>query len=518
MKERCTVLLRVIALFCIVAPALAQEEKGNPTDNVEMRGPRGVFSATSGEACVLYADSMPGEEWGEKINRAIAKLRDGADGGTVLLPAGHLKISTTIDFTANRRAAPTGIVLQGAGGASATRLIWEGKPNSAMIFIPSPWHCQVRGVYLDADKAEGITGIHFPAGWSRGWNVSRHLMLDDVVFRHCKIGLDIGDIYSPDLSQHLFQGLWFWQCETGVRVTGANVANLWFYGISMDGGVKTCFDLIGHSARKIRKSADEPMPTDGSDVLRDQDGREVFWDSVPELPKKQGQVDQFFGKDKGYYAGGGYPELVVYGLEVHTSTPDAWVIRTNFAPIRIYSARCEGPGGLLRHTSPLGDFRNNVVLVDVSAVCKGEGSNGNVIEHHGKGPLYLIGCNFNGNVALADTRVFANGVHFMKEGLGFTQLPDRTGAVIHQTHFIHQQTVAVPEGAKAVRVPLTGVNRQRNADYQVLVTPRFRCGGFWVSNQDRDGFAVNFELPAPAGALVGTLVTHEPMLNSKQNY
>ncbi len=518
MGKRLARWLAVGALCCFGAAVAAQEEGVTRLDKAEMRGPLGVFSALSGEPYVLYAESMPGEEWGEKINHAIARLRAGADGGTVLLPPGNLKISTTIDFAAKRGHVPQGLVLQGAGGASATRLTWEGKPNSVMISIPSPWHCQVRGVYLDATQVEGITGIHFPAGWSKGWNTSRHLVLDDIVFRRCRIGLDIGDIYSPDLSQHIFQGLWFYQCETGVRVTGANVANLWFYGVSIDGGCKTCFKLVGHSARKIRKSPDEPMPADGYDVLRDQDGKEVFWNDVPELPKKQGQVAQYFGDEKGWYAGGGYPELVVYGLEVHTSTPDSWVIDTNFAPIRIYSARCEGAGGILRFNNPMGNFRHNVVLIDVSATCKGENSNGNVIEHYGKGPLHLIACNFNGNVALADTRVFADGVHFLKEGAGFTQLPDRSGAVIHQTHFIYQQTVPVPEGAKTVRVSLNGVNRQRNANYQALVTPRFRCGGFWVSNQDRDGFTVNFEQAAPAGASVDALVTREPMLNSKTEY
>jgi hypothetical protein len=127
-----------------------------------------------------------------------------------------------------------------------------------------------------------------------------------------------------------------------------------------------------------------------------------------------------------------------------------------------------------------------------------------------------MNCDFAGHVGLADTRVFTAGVHFMEEGEGFRQLPGTTGAEVHQPQYIHQRTIRVPRDATSVHVELTGVNRQRSGDYQAMVTPRFNSGSFWISDQDRDGFTVNFEKPAPADAAVAVMVSHEPMINSKR--
>ena len=68
----------------------------------------------------------------------------------------------------------------------------------------------------------------------------------------------------------------------------------------------------------------------------------------------------------------------------------------------------------------------------------------------------------------------------------------------------------VPEGATSVEAPLAGLNEQADANYQVAVTPTFNAGGAWVSRKERNRVIINFANPAPAGAKLDVIVTHEP--------
>ncbi|MFA7485960.1 MAG: hypothetical protein WCZ89_08055, partial [Phycisphaerae bacterium] len=439
------------------------------------KGPENIFgqSGNAKEAYVVYAETMSGNDWGERINNAIDKLLEDWPGGEVILPVGQISVSTTIDFsgTGTMKDSGASVILRGPGGPRSTELIWKGLPNKPVIEMASPWFCQIRNLAIDGNKTKGVIGIRFRAGWERGTagkNTARHNVVDGVYITNCDIGFQIGDYYGPDLASHNFRDIWINKCRLGINVLGANVANLWFTGITITGGedCEAGFKLEnsgGFIARSITEKSTKPPPR----ALRDTFGKEVFFEEVPIGARKF----HSFGETAPGTVSGGIPEFVVYGLSVAMHNPKGWVIHTDCAPIRIYSARTEGVTPLLYYSDrSISDLPFNVMLQDVASYSLGN-EKGNVIEYHGPGPLYLINCSLLGNVACGDTDVFSIGTHFwfnkhvekkveLLRG-GFVPISPANKPQIHQAQNFFQLTVEVPKNAKLVKVPLTGINNQR---------------------------------------------------------
>ena len=94
--------------------------------------------------------------------------------------------------------------------------------------------------------------------------------------------------------------------------------------------------------------------------------------------------------------------------------------------------------------------------------------------------------------------------------IGFTQLPDTSGAQIHEVTPSTTMTVTVPKGATAIEVPLEGVATQADTAYQVYVTPSFNAGGHWVTGKNRQGFALHVAKAPEQDATVDVLVQRTP--------
>ena len=320
------------------------------------------------------------------------------------------------------------------------------------------------------------------------------------------------------------------------------------------------FKIIGYTARYIRKSADEEMPTSEQPgyptVLMDPDNnKEIFRDQVPEYALKRMAINR---PHRGWAArtwlGGGAPDITIYSLIGHSRDPTTWMFDTNHGTVRVYTARIEGPGGIFRSTSTLISGRFNDMLVDVTSVSPG-GLTGNAIEYHRQGPLYLIGGVYEGNIALGnDTIVYSVGTKFFErrttsggvirpdykipEGLpakrtgqtsvfpglrvpydrvtfpyptdiGFRQLPGTSGSQVHEMAPILLKTVAIPEGKTSLLVELKGMDSQPSS-YQVVATPNFDSGGVWVTDRARYGFTINSGKPAPAKAKVDLVIQRTP--------
>jgi len=500
-------------------------------EHATLMSPRGIYSALrENEAYTVYAEAFPGEDWGEKINNAVSAVRMRADGGEVVLPPGTLEVSTTISLGGNitkTSGAPMGVILRGAGGASTTRISWNGPPKQAIIDMPAPWWCQVKNLQVNGNNVAGVIGIRYRDGLERGRNGGKLDSIENIEIRKCDVGLEVGSIFGPDLVSSSFRNIFITQVRIGVRVLGSNVAIQQFYNICITDFKEAGFKLMGFSGRLVRSRKEKDTPTDEK-VLRTPDGEEVFMEDIPEYGRKHrvhySTHTDVPGSKAKPWVGGGYPEIIIYGLSVHSSTPNAWVIDTNWAPVRIYSARCEGMGGLLRVTRGLPNMRHNIVLMDVSATAVGN-EKGNVIEFDGPGPLYLIGCSLNGNVAVADTEVFSIGTHFYF--YDFRQrypyqvvdagiVPLRPGHVprVHQAHNLSHLDVTVPAGAKSVRVPLGGGTVQQDGNYHVLPTMTWNAGNHWVTEASRDSFTLNFVRAPEADALVRILLTRRPFQQS----
>ena len=68
--------------------------------------------------------------------------------------------------------------------------------------------------------------------------------------------------------------------------------------------------------------------------------------------------------------------------------PQAWMIDTNWAPVRLEHVRMEGCSGVLRATGKgMRNSRFNDMLIDVNAVTTG-GLSGCAIEYHKAGPIW----------------------------------------------------------------------------------------------------------------------------------
>lgn len=561
---------------------------GEESQTVRIQGLEGIY-AREGRAYVVYADAMPGDEWGEKINNAIQRALEGSIAAEVVLPPGHLTIKTPIKFWRQRKIPSKGIdttaegieladlrqvytgirggrrqdlakglVLRGAAGRGTTKLFWDGGPNQVVIDMPAPWYCEIRNIEIDGRNTKGLIGIRYRAGWEFGVNGGKSNIFEGITLSNMDVGIQVGDPFGPDLVASSFRDIRLFAVRIGVRAVGANVAEIWFQNIFINKCEEAGFKLITHSGRVVRNLAEKDTPTN-ENVLRDADGREIFLEQIPEYARKT-KVQNIEhadvpGSNRRPWVGGGGPTIVIQNVVSHMNNPKTWLVDSNGAPLRLYGVRHEGPGGIFRTRGGGVAMRFNDILVDVNAVTAG-GMNGYVIEYDKYGPLYLVGGTFEGPIALGNNAVvYTMGTKFwnrqramsgiiqkgeelppnsfykrtgqertipnrrwpgelvrsgVHEKIGFVQKPGTSGARVYEMQSVFQTTVRVPEGKVLVTVPLEGLNRQIDVNYQVMVTPGWQAGSVWVAEKKRDGFTVRFDNPAPRGATIDVEVRRPP--------
>ncbi|MBI4025108.1 MAG: hypothetical protein HY360_09010, partial [Verrucomicrobia bacterium] len=379
------------------------------------------------------------------------------------------------------------------------------------------------------------------------------------------IGIEVGGLFGPDLVGATFINTTVTNVRIGYRLMGCNVTSMVFINPLVAEFEEAGFQIKAFGGRQIRVSKDEPIVQRHADgrpgVLMDPDEeREIFqtdlpaWLSAPGVTYPTWWSANAAGK-RVLWAGGGNLDVTIYGLLAHSSHLNSWVIDTNWGLVRVYSARIEGMGGIFRSSVPMaaGNYAN--VLMDMATTSAG-GLNGNAIELHGEGPLYLIGGTYRANIALGGrSLVYAFGARFetpdsSSEALlplgydrpldqrikrtgetravscergqaemvrvthprnpGFINLPGSHGARVHELTQSARMTVSALKEQTSVEVKLAGMAVQPDANYQVAVTPNFNAGGVWVSRKQRDSITVNFNHPAPPGATLDVLISHDP--------
>jgi hypothetical protein len=446
---------------------------------------------SAGRAYEVRVQAVPGDDIAHKLQAAIDRARQ-SYGGTVVLPPGKFTVSRSIELAGSLEKFPTGgasgVALEGAGG---TVIKYTGPAGSAVLDMPAPWGCAVRNLTIDGNGA-AVAGVRYRGGYDRQTNGGKNNQFENLEIRNVDVGIEIGDVFNPDLVGSTFTAIHIEDVRIGVRLLGANVTGMVFSNVTLSNYRQAGFSLLGFGGRRIRRTKADPPASSGNGVLTDPDsGREIFADQVPPYT-----LEHMASRlpDGQYVVGGGSNDLVIFGLEALSQSAASWLIDTNQCHVRIYSARLHGPGGLFRSSANYlfsGRFSN--LLMDVS--CAGEGRREAAIEFHGKGPLYLIDGYYPNDIALNDTTVFALGVRF-GPGAGYRAIDKRLG-VIQELTQSWSKTIALTPGQTQAKIKLEGMETQATDRYAVLATPGFDAGSYWIDDKRTDGFTIHFTKPAP---------------------
>ena len=143
-----------------------------------------------------------------------------------------------------------------------------------------------------------------------------------------------------------------------------------------------------------------------------------------------------------------------------------------------------------------GRFNNQLMDVTTRSLGKPAGPS---IAFHGRGPLYLIGGHYSGDIALGSTVVYDHGARF-GPGAGYVKLFDGARISVRTPQAVLTKSVLIARGHGSVEVTLEGLEKQRDEHYAVVVTPGWDAGSRWVTGKSPDGFTANFRTPPPADA------------------
>jgi len=502
-----------IALLCVILPTFSGQAASPPHYPVPVREDLGeglkVISTQQGRPFVIYVDAPDGHDVGEQIVRALDLLS--GSGGTIQLPPGEFHIHATLNLGGSRsKGGPRGVVLTGTGGAGSTRLVWQGPEWAPMIDLPSPWGCQVRNLALDGNNTAGVIGIRYRGGYEREANSGKNNQFENLKLVNLHVGIEVGDPMGPDLVSGHFHRISIANMGIGVRVMAMNVTGMVFRHIQLTSYRQAGFHLIGFGGRQIRVTAEDPV-AENVQVLMDPDQRhEIFLNDIPAYARKRMVWPH---PDYGHVAGGGAPDVTIHALIGGSDHPEAWMIDSNFAAVRVYGAQVETAGGFFRRSYTGISGRFNDVLVDVSVSTTGP-KRRNAIEYHGRGPLFLVGGTYEGDLALLGQVIVYNmGVRFFPQDKGgFTQLPQTagSGANVHEMLPLQTLDLSVPGGVTSLPVRFDGTYIQPDAHYQVFITPGFNAGHFWVTRKTREGFELHFNKGPAADTHVDVLVRRKP--------
>jgi hypothetical protein len=536
----------------------------------EKNGLLSLSGKISKHAFTIYIDAKVGEDISDKLQTAFDTVR-AQGGGTVVAPPGEYVISKEIAVSGSFKRFPTG---KGKGitfdGNGAT-FWWDGPDNGAVLDLPAPDNCTLKNFILYGRRGKtwrNVIGVRYRGGVERKMNGGKNNRFENIRVQNLGVGFQIGSLFGPDLVGGTFVGTKAWGVRIGYHILGANVTNMVFISPIVQSFEEAGFLVSGFTARHIRRDKNDAVPKPEipgmKTVLYDEiTGREIFRNELPKWMTEPGvkypvKTFKYNGVGPTLWATGGAPDITIYSLLAHSSHAESWVLDTDIGNIRVYGARIEGMAGIFRKRNSLGkwDSRFSDVLVNVSATSTG-GINQNAIEYNGKGPLYLFGGVFYSNIALGqNTRAYVIGTRFLRHRQatkialmsqdykkklppcitdtgklrivvllrgkarvvkvktlsdpGFVQLSGTDSAQIYQLGQSICKDLRVPIGTRQLKVELPPMERQPDGNYQVIVTPGFDAGNFWVSGREGRGFTINFAKAAPRGARVNVLIERAP--------
>ena len=164
------------------------------------------------------------------INACVA-----APGGTVYLPTGYYKISSTLVVQNTR-----GVTIQGAGGSynlsgygAATTLFWAGPTSETMVkLFDVASGLKVSGIGFDGGSTTGVECLLVDS--DNGYSVTNGVALSDLHFGRAAVGIHIG---TSGVSGYESDGIWIDRIMTHEMLAGSiavllNSANASFVNIA----------------------------------------------------------------------------------------------------------------------------------------------------------------------------------------------------------------------------------------------------------------------------------------------
>ena len=212
---------------------------------------------------------------------------------------------------------------------------------------------------------------------------------EDMTLQGLDVGIEIGDVFSPDLTGTVIQRIDSIAVPVVFRLFGGNVAEVHFRDIGPSAFSRAAWQIFGYSNRRLRSRqniTDQPhAPTPSwcptlwaPCTVQDLDGNEIAWEDVPIwaqefAPGLVGKGDNWqnaSGPAGLAEAGGGGPTLTIENVVASSSFCDAWLIDSNYPAVRLTGLRQEGCAALYRNTGIYAPYTDRTRFSDVLAVIR----------------------------------------------------------------------------------------------------------------------------------------------------
>ncbi len=479
------ILQAVAVLLLTVAPVCGQPAKPAPW-----------------EVHPAFADLAQGADISPALQQAVDAVR--SRGGRIVLPAGTYRMTHSVDLAGTLRkfpnGGPQGMTLEGNGAV----LIWEGKDEGAVLDLPGITGCAVRNLTLRGHPSRQwnhLIGLRYRGGLERRNHGGKNNLFETIGLEHLGIGVETGGLFGPDLVGGTFLNVAVRDVRIGFRFMGQNVTSMLLLNPVVEGYRQAGIEIIAFPGRQVRANSDEPRqapPTASNPgVLMDAEGeREIFqsdlpaWMSAPEVTYPTQWISPPGGK-RWLQAGGGGLEVTVYGLRARSASQAAWAVDTNWGNVRIYGGEVAGAGGVFRSRVAMGFGHYTTLLKDVVAP-DARGPEGNSVQLLGKGPLYLLGGTYGGQLALG------RGAEVYEFGAVFAAAPPVAGLVrrYHPTQTTRTSLWPTPGSTELTVAASEGGT----------FLPGFNAGGHWVERTSTGHLRLRWRHPAPEGAFIDAVL------------
>lgn len=463
-------------------------------------------------------DVQSGEDITEKFQAAIDRVA--GRGGRIEIPPGTYLLSATIDVAGSlprfNRASTTPMFIEGNGAV----LEWTGPDEGAIIDLPGLAFSSLKNIHLrgaEGRKWDRVVGFRYRDGIERKNHGGKNNLFQGLVVEHVGVGVEVGGLFGPDLVGGTFLNTQIRHVRIGFRFLGQNVTSMQLWNPVVEEYRQAGIQIQAFGGRVIRATENDFRPEQKNPripvVLMDPDGMvEIFqkdlpdWMTAPDVRYPTSWVKGPDGAQR-LMAGGGSLEVTIFNLQARTSHTAAWAIDTNWAWARVYTARVLGKGGVFRSTEKgsLGHYSN--MLMDVTAPDQPAG--GVAVSFPGSGPLYVTGGYFAGPILVGgETTVFAMGPRFAP-GLGFEQIPETRGAIIHGLSAAWRRTVEVPAGTTRAEVLFADFWSAQNSSYQIELLPGFPADGIWIEEKSPRGFHICWFRPPDENSRIDVVVSRK---------
>lgn len=369
------------------------------------------------KASRIRVEDMPGENINEKFRAAVAEAK--RKRRNIEFPSGYRETDTTLELkyagTPRKSRCFNGLTIYFNGMA----LFWNGSPNQAMIDSPSPTKCNFEGPITIVGRPiaggppiEGVVGWWHRASWENNANTSTGCNYRNFHFRDLDRGIYVGGPMGPDLRNHFWQNVNFYNVATCISLRGGNITNYVFDNVTI-AGVKVEVG-IHNIWQKVCKFADkevldpwgQPWSVDRYDTSDWK--RRIYKRDTP---------------DASCYAGA--PVVEVRNLDMaSTGRKDpSWAFWCEGSSILIDNARIEGKYARAGKFTSVGanQINNRFISVLDNMVVHGDSSPS--VAKDGAPPVVFVNGAYGGTIPEAD----GNDVVYLGRVKAAGKLVNRTG-------------------------------------------------------------------------------------------